>query len=342
MDSLRNARSCYQGSLGMTSPTITAAICTRNRPLLLARALESLLAQSMAPAEIMVVDNAPSDEATALLVTERFSGVRYLREPVPGLDFARNRALGAATGEIVAFLDDDAVADRDWCRALKRVFESAPEVAVCTGRVEPLILASPGQLLFELNGGFSRGRRRIRLPDHAAKRLHGWPVPLIAWAISVGCGCAYAVRRKVALQLGGFDEALDLGGALPGGGDHDLLWRALQSGWKVEYQPEAVAWHEHRREAEAAYQQIIGHQRALLAFLCKQVSHSSLRGALPLLMYLSWRLLKPGVRVVRRGLGRDPLPIGVLLRMWGNCFMGLGAYPLASRIARTRREQYAA
>ena len=103
-----------------------------------------------------------------------------------------------------------------------------------------------------------------------------------------------------------------------------------------------MAWHEHRQEAEAAYEQIIGHQRALLAFLCKQVSHSSLRGAVPLLVYLSWRLLKPGVRLVRRGLGHDPLPIAVLLRMWGNCFMGLGAYPLASRIARNRREQYAA
>ena len=326
----------------MTSPTVTAAICTRNRPQQLARALDSLRAQSTAPVEIMVVDNAPSDEATATLVAERFSGVRYLREPVPGLDFARNRALAEATGEIVAFLDDDAVAHRDWCRALKRVFESAPDVAVCTGRVEPLMLASPGQLLFESNGGFSRGARRIRLPDHAVQRLHGWPAPLIAWAISVGCGCSYAVRRSAALQLGGFDEALDLGGALPGGGDHDLLWRALQSGWRVEYEPEAVAWHEHRREAEAAYDQIIGHQRALLAFLSKQVSRASVRSGLPLLAYLSWRLLKPGVRLVRRVLGRDPLPPGVLLRMWGNCFMGLSAYPLARRIARSRRERYAA
>jgi GT2 family glycosyltransferase len=290
----------------------------------------------------MVVDNAPSDKTTAMLVTERFSGVRYLREPVPGLDFARNRALVEATGEIVAFLDDDAVADRGWSRALVQVFGSATDVAVCTGRVEPLMLASPGQLAFELNGGFSRGDRRIRLPDQAAERLHGWPAPLIAWAISVGCGCSYAVRRTAALQLGGFDEALDLGAPLAGGGDHDLLWRALQSGWRVEYEPEAVAWHEHRRETEAAYDQIIGHQRALLAFLSKHVSQASLRTGLPLLAYLSWRLLKPGVRLVRRGLGRDPLPTGVLLRMWGNCFLGLSAYPLALRIARSRRERYAA
>jgi GT2 family glycosyltransferase len=327
----------------MTRPlTISAAICTRNRPALLARALDSLLAQSTAPAEIIVVDNAPSDDSTGRLLAERFPGVRYLREPVPGLDFARNRALYASTADLVAFLDDDAVADRDWSRTLKQVFESAPDVAVCTGRVEPLMLATPGQLLFELNGGFSRGKRRIRLPDDADEPLHGWPAPLIAWAISVGCGCSYAVRRTVALQLGGFDEALDLGTPLAGGGDHDLLWRALESGWRVDYEPEAVAWHEHRREIDAAYDQIIGHQRAMLAFLSKHLSRASLRTGVPLLMYLGWRLLKPGVRLVRRGLGRDPLPPTVLLRMWGNCLLGLSAYPLARRIAKTRRERYAA
>jgi glycosyltransferase involved in cell wall biosynthesis len=329
--------------MGMTRPlTISAAICTRNRPLQLARALQSLLAQSTAPSEIIVVDNAPSDDSTARLMAERFTGVRYVQERVPGLDFARNRALHTSTADLVAFLDDDAVADREWCRTLQRVFESAADVAVCTGRVEPLLLATPGQLLFELNGGFSRGERRIRLPDDATDRLHGWPAPLIAWAISVGCGCSYAVRRTVALELGGFDEALDLGAPLAGGGDHDLLWRALESGWRVDYEPEAVAWHEHRRELDAAYDQIIGHQRAMLAFLSKHLSRASLRTAMPLLMYLGWRLLKPGVRLVRRGLGRDPLPPTVLLRMWGNCLLGLSAYPLARRIAKTRRERYAA
>ena len=42
---------------------------------------------------------------------------------------------------------------------------------------------------------------------------------------------------------------------------------------------------------------------------------------------LGWRLLKPGVRLVRRGFGRDPLPSSVLLRMWWNCWVGLSAYP---------------
>lgn len=322
--------------------TITAVVCTRNRPRQLAYALESLVAQSPPPTEIMVIDNAPADDSTAALVAERFPGVRYLREPVPGLDFARNRALDMATGDVVAFLDDDAVAERGWANSLRLVFETDPQLAVCTGRVEPLTLETPAQLLFEVNGGFGRGDRRIRLPEDAGEPLHGWPAPLIAWAVSVGSGCSYAVRRAAALELGGFDEALDLGAPLAGGGDHDLLWRALEAGWRVEYQPAALAWHAHRREMAAAHSQIIDHQRAMLAFLTKHLARASLRTGLPLLAYVSWRLLKPGVRLVRRGFGCDPLPSAVLLRMWWNCFAGLSAYPVARRIARSRRERYTA
>jgi GT2 family glycosyltransferase len=329
--------------MGMTSPQgISAAVCTRGRPQQLARALESLRAQSPALAEILVIDNAPVDDSTATLVAERFPGVRYLREPVPGLDFARNRALHAATQPIVAFLDDDALAASDWARTLSQVFEAEANVAVCTGRVEPLVIETPGQLLFEANGGFGRGERPVRLPDDAWRPLHGWRAPLIAWAISVGCGCSYAVRRTVALDLGGFDEALDLGSPLAGGGDHDLLWRALEAGWSVVYQPQALAWHEHRRDLAAVHGQIIGHQRAVLAFLGKHLARTPVRRVLPILVYVGWRLLKPGVRLVRRGLGRDPLPTSVLLRMWWNCWMGLSAYPAARVVARARREQYAA
>jgi len=320
---------------------LSAAVCTRGRPTLLQRALDSLLRQTAPAAEILVVENAPTDDQVRTLVAARFPSVRYVVEPVPGLDFARNRALAEARHEVLAFLDDDAVADVDWAGGLLRVFAAEPRVAVCTGRVEPLGLNTPGERLFEANGGFSRGADRIVLPDHAHRPLHGRPVPLIAWAISVGSGCSYAVRRDAALALGGFDEALDLGRPLPGGGDHDLLWRALRAGHAVVYEPRALAWHEHRTEAAEACDQIVGHQRAVVAFLAKHLVADS-RGRPAIAGYTGWRLAKPGVRLVRRALGRDPLPAPVLLRMWWNCWMGLLAYPRARRLARERRERYAA
>ena len=99
-------------SANTATPELTAVICTRDRPALLERALASLSIQSRPPAAILVVDNAPASDAVKDLIAERFSGVRYLRETRPGLDFARNAGLGAAESEIVAFLDDDATADR--------------------------------------------------------------------------------------------------------------------------------------------------------------------------------------------------------------------------------------
>jgi GT2 family glycosyltransferase len=319
---------------------VSAAICTRGRPAQLERALASLAGQSSPPLEVLVIDNAPPDDRTRDLVRQDFPAVRYVRESVPGLDFARNRALSEARGEIVAFLDDDAVADRDWCRWFGEAFAD-PRVGAATGRVEPLSLATEGQRLFEANGGFSRGSREIRLPRDAGRMgqtLHGRTVPEIAWAVSMGCGASLAVRRGAALALDGFDEALDMGPGLPGGGDHDMLWRLLRAGHEVVYQPAALAWHEHRRDAAAACDQIVGHQRALVAFLAKHAVATRGGGRFPVLAFLLWRLLKPGVRLASRLAGRDPLPAPVLLRMWWSCWRGLAAYPAALRAAARLRE----
>ncbi|MBA3555785.1 MAG: hypothetical protein H0W29_13630, partial [Gemmatimonadales bacterium] len=94
-------------------------------------------------------------------------------------------------------------------------------------------------------------------------------------------------------------------------------------------------------EIAAAHEQIVGHQKAMLAFLGKHVVKPEGSERAALFGYLVWRLVKPGVRLVRRGLGRDPLPAGVILRMWWNCWAGLTAYPRARRLARSRREQRA-
>jgi GT2 family glycosyltransferase len=318
---------------------LTAAICTRNRTAILNRALSSLVKQTLPPNEIIVVDNAPIDDANHELVSKRFPEVRYLKESVEGLDYARNRALSESNQDIVAFLDDDAVADKNWSKEILSVFKENPDVGVCTGRVLPLSLETEAQRIFESNGGFSRGNVQIFLPLDASKRLHGRRAPLIAWAVSVGNGCSMAIRRSVALALRGFDEDLDLGSVLPGGGDLDILWRVVTGGFSTVYEPRVLAWHEHRRDLPAVFDQIVGHQFSLIAFLTKSLIHARGHMKLQVLIFLVWRLLKPGARMVCSLVGRDPLPGRVLLRMWWNCWRGLTGYKSARQISELRRKR---
>jgi O-antigen biosynthesis protein len=315
---------------------LTAAVCTRDRPELLRLALRSLAAQEPPPVEILVVDNAPSTDATRLLLRKAFPTVRRVLEPAAGLDFARNRALREAQGAVVAFLDDDAVAGPGWAAALAEVFARNLKAAAVTGRVEPLAVETEAQALFEANGGFSRGTRPRQLPANRTTRLHGYWPPLIAQAIDMGCGANLALRRDAALGVGGFDEALDLSPILRGGGDLDILWRLLEAGFDIEYQPAALAWHEHRREMDAVVSQIIDHHRGCMAFLAKSLVRAQRENRPAILAFLVWRLLKPGVRAVRRLAGSDPLPLSVLMRLWWNCWTSVPAYWTGRRIARRR------
>ena len=117
------------------APAVTVVVCTRDRPELLARCLDGLAAQAPPPEDVLVVDNAPSDDRTAKLCAER--GVRYVEEPCPGLDFARNRAVREATGEVLAFVDDDVVPDGGWLEGVRSVWRDHPDAGAMTGQVLP-------------------------------------------------------------------------------------------------------------------------------------------------------------------------------------------------------------
>jgi hypothetical protein len=108
-----------------------------------------------------------------------------------------------------------------------------------------------------------------------------------------------------------------------------MLWRILQAGYDVVYEPSALAYHEHRREWEEVLTQLAGHQRGLTAFLAKAVAQARGRQRFEVLAFFLWRLLKPGVRLTKGLVGRDPLPPLALLRMWGNALLGGPAYLLA-------------
>jgi glycosyltransferase involved in cell wall biosynthesis len=316
--------------------TVTVAICTRNRPVMLRRALAALRRQRVAPLEVLVVDNASASDDVALLLTSEFPEFRYLHEPVEGLDFARNHALREAHGDVVAFTDDDAVVDDEWVAEIARAFMD-PRVGACTGRVLPLVIETDAQQLFEACGGLPSAKARLRLPVDRGRLPRQLLMPSVMLAVTAGAGCNLAVRRRLALAVGGFDEALDQGAALPGGGDADILWRVLGAGAEVALEPDALVRHEHRRDMELLADQVAGTHRAVIALLTKAVQTSTGRERFLIVGALCWRLLKPGVRLLKRLLGIEPLPAAILWRTWKESWQGLFAYRAGQKLARERR-----
>ena len=252
------------------APSVTIAICTRNRPALLARCLESIArvrarsAHAPTLVEILVVDNAPSDDRSARIV-ERTGGVRYVLEPRAGLDFARNAAWRTAAGAFVAYVDDDAVVDEVWLDGLQRALAANPDAGAVTGLVLPFTLDTRAQVLFEMRGGFRRGFEARR---YAGRELLGDPYYPLGAGI-FGAGCNMVIRRSLLESVGGFDEALDTGAPLPGGGDLDIFYHVIRAGAPLVYEPTMLVFHEHRREMHALLRQYYTWGLGLHAFLDK-------------------------------------------------------------------------
>ena len=216
-------------------PSATVAICTRDRPDDLRRCLGGIMKLGGTAYETLVVDNCPSDDKTQALVAD-FPRARYVCEPLPGLNHARNRALREAAGEIVAFIDDDAVPDEGWLLAHLANYEQ-PIVQCVTGLTMPLELEHASQELFERYSSFVRGfERRIFDPLYHDPLAPG----------QIGAGVNMSVRRSIIDTVGGFDNALDAGTVTKSGGDHEMYTRILGAGYRIIYDPAAINRHRHR------------------------------------------------------------------------------------------------
>lgn len=256
-------------------PSATIAICTRDRAADLARCLASLQLLPADGQEILVVDSAPSDDST-LRVVQQFPGVRYLREARRGLAKARNSALRAAQGEIVAFTDDDVTVDPGWLRALLHHFAD-PLVLGVTGLTMPFELETPAQEWFERFAPFGRGfqRRVFDMTNHNPLRPN-----------AVGSGANLALRRAVLHLVGPFDEAFGPGTPSKSGVDTELITRILQAGYRLVYDPSALNWHRHRREWEAMVRRINDYGTGDGAFWTRELLVQREAGVVPLV--LTW------------------------------------------------------
>ncbi len=233
----------------------TIAICTRDRTDDLRRCLDSIKKLPYDGQEVLVIDNCPSSDETMKLV-ETYHGVRYVRESMPGLNFARNRAILEAKNEVVAFTDDDALPDPEWLRVILQNFDN-PLVACVTGMTMPLELETDGQEAFESYNSFGKGFQR-KVHSHLTRN------PLNAGA--VGAGANMALRRSLVDVIGLFDEALDAGTPTQSGGDHEYFARILLAGYEIVYDPAALSWHRHRRTIEETRKAIKGYGIGVYAF----------------------------------------------------------------------------
>jgi glycosyltransferase involved in cell wall biosynthesis len=206
-----------------SGPLITVAICTRNRAALLEKAVRSVLPQMNGDAELLIVDNASTDDTPT--VTARLASsspcITVCREAEPGISIARNTALKKARGQFVLFLDDDETAEPDWLEAYQR-FLSAP----------------PSQKIAAV-GGTVLNEFEISLPkwaDASASFNHGDAPRCLPHRGSLYGGNA-AYRREATLAVGMFDTQLGRRE------DTDLILRLQDAGYEVWWLPGAAILH---------------------------------------------------------------------------------------------------
>ena len=258
----------------LNAPPASVVICTRDRAERLESCLTAVLHQEYPDFEIIVVDNAPTDDGVADLISRRQAAgtngvpLRRVVEERPGLSWARNTGLRAASGRIVAYLDDDEHPDRHWLAELTRGFTLGPGVVGVSGLVLPAALDTPARRLYEQFGGHSKGRgltAEVFDVDSHARQHPLYPLP------AFGVGASMAFDREALLRIGGFDVALGAGTPARAGEDTAAICDLMLAGGTFVYWPGAVMWHEHRKEFGEIERQLDGYGSGLTAFYTRAI-----------------------------------------------------------------------
>lgn len=257
-------------------PSVSIIVLNWNGKSHLADCLGSLLALDYPEPrlEILLCDNGSKDGSTDF-VRERFPKVRVVAlDHNYGFAEGNNRAAKAASGEWVAFLNNDMWVEPSWLRNMLEPLETQPRLACVASR----IMNWDGSEIDFIGGGVSFHGHGFQVDHGARTSPHDVPRRLL-----FACGGAMLIRRDLYLEVGGFDPAF-----FAFFEDVDLGWRLNILGHDVWYTPKATAYHRHHSSANRIEPHQIGvlYERNALAMIYKCFDDANLAAALPVALLL--------------------------------------------------------
>ncbi len=216
-------------------PKISVVVCSYNGARTIRDCCKALLSLDYPNCEVIVVNDGSTD-ATAAIASEY--GLRVITTPNRGLSSARNTGMEAATGEIVAYTDDDAYPDPHWLTYLATTFLSTTYAGVGGPNIPP-----PGNgPIADCVAHAPGGPLHVLFSDREAEHIPG---------------CNMAFWKKALMAVGGFDPQFRTAGD-----DVDICWRLRHTGWTLGFSHAAMVWHHRRNSVRMFWRQQKGYGRA--------------------------------------------------------------------------------
>jgi GT2 family glycosyltransferase len=216
-------------------PRMSVVVCTYNGSRTIRDCLDGLRQLDYPDFEVIVVDDGSTD-GTADIAREY--GCRLVSTENHGLSNARNVGITLASGDVVAFTDDDARPDPHWLQYLAASFVDSTRAGTGGPNIAP-----PGDgWVADGVANAPGGPMHVLLSDHEAEHIPG---------------CNMAIRKSCLESVGGFDPQFRVAGD-----DVDLCWRLQQQGWTLGFSPAAMVWHHRRGSVGRYWKQQIGYGRA--------------------------------------------------------------------------------
>lgn len=225
-------RNCYK--------SVSVVICTYNRRDYLARCLDYLQCQSNPNFEVVVIDG-PSDDGTEELLESWRGRIRIARNPLRNLSISRNLGIELAQGDIIAFIDDDAIPFDNWIERILEEYNSRPLLTKALGG--PAFFAGTLRFQSEDIGIDRHGNAWLNIPRNEVGQGE--------WLRSC-LGTNSTFVRQHLLDIGGFDEQFDY--YLD---ESELCLRIQLRGDLIAYAPDVLVRHEfaqsHNRKGRYNY-----------------------------------------------------------------------------------------